>query len=98
MPLNVVTHNSKRIGFLRTIDGTWIVQLTKYDFRGAVGHLVASIPRIHNHNTRYPLDSMHFLSSIRYSFSGMKEALGFTPSGLLSHNMEILEQMDYSLE
>ncbi|KAF8391857.1 hypothetical protein HHK36_022195 [Tetracentron sinense] len=40
----------------------WIVQLTKYDFRGAVGHLVASIPGIHNHNTRYPLDSMHFLS------------------------------------
>ncbi|KAF8391842.1 hypothetical protein HHK36_022180 [Tetracentron sinense] len=35
----------------------------------------------------------HLNESIRYSFSGMKEALGFT-----SHNMEILKQMDYSLE
>lgn len=29
----------------------WITQLTKYDFRGATGHLVASVPGIHFYRT-----------------------------------------------
>ncbi|KAF8378101.1 hypothetical protein HHK36_029437 [Tetracentron sinense] len=49
------------------IQAHWIVELTKYDFRGAVGHLVASIPGIHNHNTYYPLESMHFLSANQFA-------------------------------
>lgn len=40
----------------------WIIELTKYDFGGAAGHLVASVPGLHILKTPYPLESMHFLS------------------------------------
>ncbi|KAM7273264.1 hypothetical protein ACFE04_027928 [Oxalis oulophora] len=33
--------------------GYWIAELAKYDFTGAVGHLVASVPGIHSHRTLY---------------------------------------------
>lgn len=40
----------------------WIAELTKYDFSGAVGHLVASVPGMHKHKNLYPLEPMNFLS------------------------------------
>lgn len=40
----------------------WIMELAKYDFRGAVGHLVASIPGFHMQSLPYPSEAMHFLS------------------------------------
>ncbi|KAK9278228.1 hypothetical protein L1049_027790 [Liquidambar formosana] len=39
----------------------WIVELTKYDFGGAVGHLVVSIPGIHFYRTPFGSESMHLL-------------------------------------
>ncbi|XP_042501635.1 uncharacterized protein LOC122079325 isoform X2 [Macadamia integrifolia] len=41
----------------------WIIELTKYDFGGAAGHLVASVPGLHIQKTPYPLEYMHFLSA-----------------------------------
>lgn len=41
----------------------WIAELTKYDFSGAVGHLVASVPGMHKHKNPYPLEPMNFLSA-----------------------------------
>lgn len=35
----------------------WITQLTKYDFEGATGHLVASVPGIHFYRTSVLLES-----------------------------------------
>ncbi|OVA03083.1 Forkhead-associated (FHA) domain [Macleaya cordata] len=59
----------------------WITELTKYDFGGAVGHLVASVPGMHRQNNPYPLESMNFLSakhcpsqSIGMKFLGSVEA------------------------
>ncbi|XP_058102663.1 uncharacterized protein LOC131246493 [Magnolia sinica] len=40
----------------------WISELTKYDFGGAVGHLVASVPGMHMKNPPYPSEPMHVLS------------------------------------
>lgn len=40
----------------------WILQLTMYDFKGAVGHLVASIPGIHYPKAPYISDSKHVLT------------------------------------
>lgn len=40
----------------------WIMELTKYDFKGAVGHLVASIPGIHSPRIPYISESRHFLT------------------------------------
>ncbi|XP_058226556.1 uncharacterized protein LOC131335283 isoform X1 [Rhododendron vialii] len=39
----------------------WILELTKYDFKGAVGHLVASVPGIHSLRAPSILKSMYFL-------------------------------------
>lgn len=39
----------------------WIVELTKYDFGGATGHLIASVPGIHSYRTSYELQSIHFI-------------------------------------
>ncbi|XP_059638737.1 uncharacterized protein LOC132281011 isoform X2 [Cornus florida] len=39
----------------------WIVELTNYDFKGATGHLVASIPGIYSHRAPFVLETMHFL-------------------------------------
>lgn len=39
----------------------WITELTKYDFRGATGHLVTSVPGIHFRRTPYASKSMQFL-------------------------------------
>ncbi|KAF5184500.1 forkhead-associated domain-containing protein / FHA domain-containing protein [Thalictrum thalictroides] len=41
----------------------WIIELTKYEFGGANGYLVASVPGMHRHKTPYTLEAMHFLSS-----------------------------------
>ncbi|XP_010250425.1 PREDICTED: uncharacterized protein LOC104592681 isoform X2 [Nelumbo nucifera] len=50
----------------------WIIELTKYDFGGAVGHLVVSIPGMHLQKT-HPSECMHVLSAICASrSSGMK--------------------------
>ncbi|KAH7866614.1 hypothetical protein Vadar_022738 [Vaccinium darrowii] len=38
----------------------WILELTKYDFKGAVGHLVASVPGIHSLTAPSMLKSMDF--------------------------------------
>ncbi|KAM7483536.1 hypothetical protein LguiB_008119 [Lonicera macranthoides] len=40
----------------------WILQLTMYDFKGAVGHLVASMPGIHSPKAPYISDSKHVLT------------------------------------
>lgn len=37
----------------------WIVELTNYDFSGAAGHLVASVPGIHSYRTPHEPGSMH---------------------------------------
>lgn len=39
----------------------WILELTKYDFKGAVGHLVASVPGIHSLRAPSILEPMYFL-------------------------------------
>ena len=39
----------------------WILELTKYDFKGAVGHLVASVPGIHSRRAPCILEPMYFL-------------------------------------
>ncbi|KAF5932646.1 hypothetical protein HYC85_028817 [Camellia sinensis] len=39
----------------------WILELTKYDFKGAVGHLVASVPGIHSRRAPSILEPMYFL-------------------------------------
>lgn len=47
----------------------WITDLTKYDFKGAVGHLVASIPGIHSPRIPHISESMHSLTvSIIFHF------------------------------
>ncbi|RVW81978.1 hypothetical protein CK203_033215 [Vitis vinifera] len=43
----------------------WIMELTKYDFKGATGHLVASVPGIHFHRTPHASKSMQFLHLLR---------------------------------
>ncbi|KAK3015750.1 hypothetical protein RJ639_007877 [Escallonia herrerae] len=52
----------------------WILELTKYDFRGAVGHLVASVPGIHSLKAPCISESMHFLNGNQCvpSFSVLK--------------------------
>ncbi|THG01521.1 hypothetical protein TEA_020777 [Camellia sinensis var. sinensis] len=39
----------------------WILELTKYDFKGAVGRLVASVPGIHSRRAPCILEPMYFL-------------------------------------
>lgn len=45
----------------------WIMELAKYDFGGAVGHLVASIPGFHVQSIPYPSEAVHFLSVSRFN-------------------------------
>ncbi|XP_027124708.1 uncharacterized protein [Coffea arabica] len=40
----------------------WILELAKYSFKGALVHLVASVPGIHTPKSPYMLHSRHFLS------------------------------------
>ncbi|QCD84925.1 uncharacterized protein LOC114178827 isoform X1 [Vigna unguiculata] len=57
----------------------WITQLTKYDFGGATGHLVASVPGIHFYRTSVlsesfqasPVVSTQFLGSVVASVVGV---------------------------
>ncbi|GKV17466.1 hypothetical protein SLEP1_g27975 [Rubroshorea leprosula] len=56
----------------------WIVELTKYDFSGALGHLVASVPGIYSFRTP---QSMHFMPAKHFcpllyceKFLGLVEA------------------------
>lgn len=48
----------------------WITELSKYEFGGADGHLVASVPGMHKHITPFPSESMYFLSG-KYCASGL---------------------------
>ncbi|KAK1363938.1 FHA domain-containing protein, partial [Heracleum sosnowskyi] len=48
----------------------WIMELTKYDFRGAVGHLVASIPGIHSPKIPCILDYRYSLNGASSYVSG----------------------------
>ncbi|KAM1339719.1 hypothetical protein ACFX2I_038464 [Malus domestica] len=50
----------------------WIVDLTKYDFGGATGHLVASVPGVHSYKTPFMLDSRHFGLADHGASSGAK--------------------------
>ena len=62
----------------------WIMEVTKYDFRGATGHLVTSVPGIHFRRT-YASKSKQFLPVsifmcacfyvLRYSFLGSLKML-----------------------
>ena len=45
----------------------WILELTKYDFKGAVGHLVASVPGIHSLRAASISEPVYFLP-VRTSF------------------------------
>ncbi|BFG32173.1 hypothetical protein CerSpe_184460 [Prunus speciosa] len=38
----------------------WIAELAKYDFGGATGHLIASVPGVHSYKTPYEVESRHF--------------------------------------
>ncbi|KAI4343525.1 hypothetical protein L6164_010864 [Bauhinia variegata] len=52
----------------------WIVDLTKYDFRGATGHLIASVPGIHCYRSfamSESLNSSTFLGSVAASVVGL---------------------------
>ncbi|THG16621.1 hypothetical protein TEA_025973 [Camellia sinensis var. sinensis] len=51
----------------------WILELTKYDFKGAVGHLVASVPGIHSRRAPSILEPMYFLPA--------NEVLAIFPEG-----------------
>ncbi|KAF7834080.1 tyrosyl-DNA phosphodiesterase [Senna tora] len=46
----------------------WIIELTKYDFGGATGHLVASVPGIHLHGTAVMSESLPSSHANQYSF------------------------------
>lgn len=52
-------------GFIATLltdvpsQAQWIVELAKYDFGGAMGHLVASVPGIHSYKAPYIMESRH---------------------------------------
>nr|XP_011470842.1 PREDICTED: uncharacterized protein LOC101310569 isoform X2 [Fragaria vesca subsp. vesca] len=67
-------------GFLATLltdvpsQAQWIVELAKYDFGGAMGHLVASIPGIHSYKTPYIIESRNSVCADRgpSGSSGMK--------------------------
>lgn len=39
----------------------WIVELAKYDFGGAKGHLIASVPGIHSDRVPSMIETMQFL-------------------------------------
>nr|XP_028963423.1 uncharacterized protein LOC114826828 [Malus domestica] len=60
----------------------WIVELTKYDFGGATGHLVASVPGVHSYKTPFMLDSRHFglvsafICDVSYLFCNAKDSNG----------------------
>lgn len=47
----------------------WIMELTKYNFGGAAGHLVASVPGIHFYRTPHPSKFMKFapVSIVRFT-------------------------------
>lgn len=57
---------SQLAGFMATLltdvpsQAQWIVELAKYDFGGATGHLVASVPGVHSYKTPFMLDFRHF--------------------------------------
>ncbi|KAJ4961789.1 hypothetical protein NE237_021699 [Protea cynaroides] len=65
--------SSQLAGFIATLvadvpnQAHWIVELTKYDFGGAAGHLVASVPGLHIPKTPYPLEPLHFLSGHQWA-------------------------------
>ncbi|GMH26387.1 hypothetical protein Nepgr_028230 [Nepenthes gracilis] len=56
-------------GFMATLltdvpsQAHWIVELTKYDFSGATGYLIASVPGIHSFRARSSSELMQFLSA-----------------------------------
>lgn len=47
----------------------WIVELTKYDFGGAKGHLIASVPGIHSYTVPSMIEIMQLLSANHKAFS-----------------------------
>ena len=55
-------------GFMATLlvgapdQAHWILELTKFDFSNAAGHLVASVPGIYSPKHPYLSDSRHLLS------------------------------------
>ncbi|XP_010546119.1 PREDICTED: uncharacterized protein LOC104818293 isoform X2 [Tarenaya hassleriana] len=51
-------------------DAHWIIEFTKYDFEGAAGHLVASVPGIHSYRPSHLTDSfcLHPASHISQSY------------------------------
>ncbi|KAK9117770.1 hypothetical protein Sjap_016717 [Stephania japonica] len=54
--------------------GHWITLLTKYDFGGATGHLVASIPGMHMRHSPCPPKPMRYIPSVGMKFLGIVEA------------------------
>eukprot|EP00268_Persea_americana_P060083 TRINITY_DN7442_c0_g1_i4.p1 TRINITY_DN7442_c0_g1~~TRINITY_DN7442_c0_g1_i4.p1 ORF type:complete len:1133 (-),score=212.53 TRINITY_DN7442_c0_g1_i4:276-3674(-) len=66
----------------------WIMELAKYDFGGAVGHLVASIPGFHVQSVPCPSEAVHFLSAkhIASSWSTCMEFLGSIQASVVGLN------------
>ncbi|KAK9108665.1 hypothetical protein Syun_024676 [Stephania yunnanensis] len=54
--------------------GHWITVLTKYDFGGAAGYLVASIPGMHMRHSPCPPKPMRYIPSVGMKFLGIVEA------------------------
>ncbi|GAV73409.1 FHA domain-containing protein/Tyr-DNA_phospho domain-containing protein/HIRAN domain-containing protein [Cephalotus follicularis] len=52
----------------------WVAELTKYDFDGAVGHLIASVPGIHLYRTPYVLGNEYASWSYGEKLLGSVEA------------------------
>ncbi|GER44049.1 tyrosyl-DNA phosphodiesterase [Striga asiatica] len=46
----------------------WILELTKYDFKGAAGYLVTSVPGIHTHRSPYVYESNSHMLGNKHKF------------------------------
>lgn len=62
----------------------WIVELTKYDFGGALGYLIASVPGIHSYRAHSDIEHMQFLPANHpKSWSSYVEFLGSVETSIV---------------
>ncbi|XP_057970329.1 uncharacterized protein LOC131159439 isoform X2 [Malania oleifera] len=95
----VINQNSKSdfaaqlAGFMASLvidvpsEAYWITELAKYDFGGAIGHLVASIPGVHAYRNPYIPKSMHVAANQCEPWSFVEKFLGSIEASVvgLSH-------------
>ncbi|GAB2300777.1 hypothetical protein Dimus_034813 [Dionaea muscipula] len=81
-------------GFVATLltdvpsQANWITELTKYDFKGAMGYLIASVPGVHSYKARFVTEPTQlFLANQWESFSSHGRFLGSVEASVvgLSH-------------